>query len=56
MPVGFGVRSLGISPDRQRVAYESNSAGNLELYILDLSGVDLGAIRSGDDSVSANYP
>ena len=44
MPVGFGVRSLGISPDRQRVAYESNSAGNLELYILDLSGVDLGAI------------
>ena len=46
MPVGFGVRSLGISPDRQRVAYESNSAGNLELYILDLSGVDLGAIDS----------
>ena len=45
MPVGFGVRSLGISPDRQRVAYESNSAGNLELYILDLSGVDLGAIE-----------
>ena len=44
MPVGFGVRSLGISPDRQRVAYESNSAGNLELYILDLSGVDLSAI------------
>ena len=45
MPVGFGVRSLGISLDRQRVAYESNSAGNLELYILDLSGVDLGAIN-----------
>ena len=44
MPVGFGVRSLGISPDRQRVAYESNSAGNLELYILDLRDVDLGAI------------
>ena len=44
MPVGFGVRSLGISPDRQRVAYESNSAGNLELYTLDLRGVDLGAI------------
>ncbi len=44
MPVGFGVRSLGIAPDRQRVAYESNSAGNLELYILDLRGVDLGAI------------
>ena len=44
MPVGFGVRSLGISPDRQRVAYESNSEGNLELYILDLRDVDLGAI------------
>ena len=45
MPVGFGVRSLGISPDRQRVAYESNSAGNLELYVLDLRDVDLGAIN-----------
>ena len=45
MPVGFGVRSLGISPDRQRVAYESVHDGNLELYILDLSGVDLGAIN-----------
>ena len=44
MPVGFGVRSLGIAPDRQRLAYESNSAGNLELYTLDLSGVDLGTI------------
>ena len=44
MPVGFGVRSLGISPDRQRVAYESNNAGNLEIYTLDLTGVDLGAI------------
>ena len=44
MPVGFGVRSLGIAPDRQRVAYESNSAGNLELYTLDLRGTDLGAI------------
>lgn len=44
MPVGFGVRSLGISLDRQRVAYESNSAGNLEIYTLDLRGVDLDAI------------
>ncbi len=44
MPVGFGVRSLGISPDRQRVAYESVSGGNLELYILNLSAVDLDAI------------
>ena len=44
MPVGFGVRSLGISPDRQRVAYESVHDGNLELYILDLRGVDLGTI------------
>ena len=47
MPVGFGVRSLGISPDRQRVAYESNSAGNLEIYTLDLRDVDLGAIDPG---------
>ncbi|RKU14339.1 hypothetical protein C6502_00530 [Candidatus Poribacteria bacterium] len=44
MPVGFGVRSLGISPDRQHVAYESVRDGTLELYILDLRGVDLGAI------------
>ena len=44
MPVGFGVRSLGISPDRQRVAYESVRDGNLELYILDLT-----RCRSGGD-------
>ena len=45
MPVGFGVRSLGISPDRQRIAYESVRDENLELYILDLRDVDLGAIN-----------
>ena len=56
MPVGFGVRSLGISPDRQRVAYESNSAGNLEIYTLDLRDVDLGAIDPGDDSVHTDHP
>ncbi len=41
LPVGFGVRAPRVSPDRQRVVYEANSAGNLELYMLDLSDIDL---------------
>ena len=45
MPVGsvsarWGYRRIGSAS-----LMESNSAGNLELYILDLSGVDLGAIN-----------
>ncbi|MCZ6677822.1 MAG: tetratricopeptide repeat protein [Candidatus Poribacteria bacterium] len=41
LPVGFGVRAPRVSPDGRRVVYESNSAGNLELYMLDLSDITL---------------
>ena len=41
LPVGFGVRAPDLSPDRRRVIYESNTAGNLELHMLDLSNIDL---------------
>ena len=46
LSVRFGVRAPCVSADRWRVAYESNSDGNLELYSLDLSGVDLESIDS----------
>lgn len=46
LPVGFGVRAPCVSADRQRVVYESNSEGNLELYTLDLSGISLETIDS----------
>jgi Tol biopolymer transport system component len=41
LPVGFGVRAPCVSADRRRVVYESNNEGNLELYSLDLSEIDL---------------
>ena len=46
LPVSFGVRVPRVSPDRQRVIYESNTNGNLELYLLGFGGVDLRNIDS----------
>ena len=46
LPVGFGVRAPCVSADWRRVVYESNLEGNLELYSLDLSEIDLEAIGS----------
>jgi Tol biopolymer transport system component len=45
LPVGFGVRAPRVSPDRKRVIYESNTDGNLELYLIDFSGSDLATIN-----------
>lgn len=44
MPVQFGVRAPRLSPDRQKIIYESNTDGNLELYLIDLSNIDLANI------------
>lgn len=44
MPVKFGVRAPHLSPDRKKIVYESNTDGNLELYLLDLSNIDLANI------------
>ena len=41
LPVSFGARVPRASPAGDQVVYESNADGNLELYLLDLEGVDL---------------
>ena len=40
LPVIFGARVPRTSPTGNQVVYESNADGNLELYLLDLEGVD----------------
>ncbi len=46
LPIGFGVRSPSASPERKRIVYESNSEGHLEVYMLDLSAIDLERIEA----------
>ena len=41
LPVSFGARVPRSSPAGNQVVYESNVDGNLELYLLDLAGLDL---------------
>lgn len=41
LPISFGARVPRRSPIGDLVVYESNADGNLELYLLDLEGVDL---------------
>ena len=41
LPMGFGVRAPRVAPDRRRVVYESNTDGNLELYLLDFGELNL---------------
>ena len=41
LPVSFGARVPRASPAGDQVVYESNADGNLELYLLDLEGVNL---------------
>ena len=41
LPVSFGARVPRASPAGDQVVYESNADGNLELYLLNLEGVDL---------------
>ena len=41
LPVTFGARAPRASPAGNQIVYESNVDGNLELYLLDLDGVDL---------------
>ena len=48
LPVSFGARVPRTSPASDQVVYESNTDGNLELYLLDLEGVDLGAFTAED--------
>ena len=44
LPISFGARAPRASPAGDQVIYESNTDGNLELYLIDLAGVDLAVL------------
>ena len=48
LPVTFGARAPRASPASNQIVYESNTDGNLELYLLDLDGVDLAQFMPED--------
>ena len=48
LPVSFGARVPRASPAGDQVVYESNADGNLELYLLDLAGVNLAELTPED--------
>ena len=48
LPVSFGARVPRASPAGNQVIYESNADGNLELYLLDLAGVNLTELTPED--------
>ena len=48
LPVIFGARVPRRSPAGNQVVYESNVDGNLELYLLDLAGLDLAQLTPED--------
>lgn len=48
LPVSFGARVPRASPVENQIIYESNADGNLELYLLNLDGLDLARITSAD--------
>ena len=47
-PVSFGARVPRTSPAGDQVVYESNTDGNLELYLLDLAGINLAQVTPED--------
>ena len=48
LAVTFGARAPRTSPAGNQIVYESNADGNLELYLLDLDGVDLAQFMPED--------
>lgn len=48
LPVSFGARVPRTSPAGDQVVYESNTDGNLELYLLDLAGINLAQLTPED--------
>ncbi|RKU20331.1 hypothetical protein C6503_05940 [Candidatus Poribacteria bacterium] len=48
LPVTFGARAPRTSLSGNQIIYESNADGNLELYLLDLDGVDLAQFTPED--------
>ena len=48
LPISFGARVPRTSPAGDQVVYESNTDGNLELYLIDLDGLDLAQFTPED--------
>ena len=48
LPVSFGARVPRASPVENQIIYESNADGNLELYLLNLDGLNLAEITAAD--------
>lgn len=48
LPISFGARAPRSSPSGKQIVYETNTDGNLEIYLMDLSDVDLLQINPSD--------
>ncbi len=48
LPISFGARAPRSSQTGNQIVYETNTDGNLEIYLMDLSGVDLSQINPAD--------
>ena len=48
IPISFGARAPRSSPSGNQIVYESNTDGNLELYLLDVDALDLAHINPQD--------
>ena len=48
LPISFGARAPRSSPAGNRIVYETNTDGNLEIYIMDLGDVNLLKINPAD--------
>ncbi len=48
LPISFGARVPRSSPSGNRIVYETNTDGNLEIYLMDLSNADLSQLNPAD--------
>lgn len=48
LPISFGARAPRSSPSGKQIVYETNTDGNLEIYLMDLSDVNLSKINPAD--------
>lgn len=48
LPISFGARVPRSSPSGDRVIYETNTDGNLEIYLMDLSNINLSRINPNE--------
>lgn len=48
LPISFGARVPRSSPSGNHIVYETNTDGNLEIYLMDLSAADLSQLNPAD--------